>query len=169
MESSTNETVLGMLPFLVGQTVQLRLKKRRMRVFRAGDDKAGASDDGMLEGLDNPVAQARFGDAFSQARDEIELVEGASPPFDADAFRRGEQTPVFFGSAINNFGVREVLDALVDLRAAAGPWRRCGGRRCRARVISGVVFTEIQATWRRIATGSPSCGSRRAASSVACA
>ena len=123
------ETVLGMptIPFSwpVGMGKRFGgvfdLKKRRMRVFRAGDDKAGASDDGMLEGLDNPVAQARFGDAFSQARDEIELVEGASPPFDADTFRRGEQTPVFFGSAINNFGVREVLDALVDLAPPPGP------------------------------------------------
>src|SRR6476660_3393283 len=45
---------------------------------------------------------------------EVELVHGASHPFDLDAFLAGRQTPVFFGSAINNFGVREILNALLD-------------------------------------------------------
>jgi peptide chain release factor 3 len=64
---------------------------------------------------------ARFGDAFEQARNEIELVKGASPAFDRAAFLAGRQTPVFFGSAINNFGVREVLDALIELAPPPGP------------------------------------------------
>jgi peptide chain release factor 3 len=96
------------------------LKKDRMRVFRAGEDKAGATEDEVLPGLDNPETARRFGAEFEQARSEIELVEGASPPFDQAAFLRGEQSPVFFGSAINNFGVREVLDALVDLAPPPG-------------------------------------------------
>jgi peptide chain release factor 3 len=45
---------------------------------------------------------------------EVELVHGASHPFDLQAFLEGKQTPVFFGSAINNFGVREILNALLD-------------------------------------------------------
>jgi peptide chain release factor 3 len=126
------ETVLGMpsIPFSwpVGMGKRFGgvydLTRQRMRVFRAGADRAGEQqdrNDEMLGGLDNPLAQARFGAAFHQARDEIELIEGASPAFDARAFRRGEQTPVFFGSAINNFGVREVLDALVDLAPSPSP------------------------------------------------
>jgi peptide chain release factor 3 len=126
------ETVLGMptIPFSwpVGMGKRFGgvfdLPRRRMRVFRGGADRAGAEqdrNDELLAGLDNPLAQQRFGAAFEQARDEIELIEGASPPFDAEAFRLGRQTPVFFGSAINNFGVREVLDALVDLAPAPGP------------------------------------------------
>jgi peptide chain release factor 3 len=126
------ETVLGMptVPFSwpVGMGKRFGgvydMTKQRMRVFRAGADRAGEQqdrNDEMLGGLDNPEAQARFGAAFDQAREEIELIEGASPPFDAKAFRRGEQTPVFFGSAINNFGVREVLDALVDLAPPPAP------------------------------------------------
>ena len=58
---------------------------------------------------------------YEQAQGEIELVSGASEPFDRDAFLAGKQTPVFFGSAINNFGVREVLDALVDLAGELFP------------------------------------------------
>src|SRR3989338_2037784 len=47
-------------------------------------------------------------------RDETELVSGAGASFDLQEFLRGQQSPVFFGSGINNFGVREVLRALVD-------------------------------------------------------
>ncbi len=46
---------------------------------------------------------------------EIELVRGASHTFDKEAFLSGKQTPVYFGSAINNFGVQSMLDALCEL------------------------------------------------------
>jgi len=93
------------------------LKRDRMRVFTAGEDRV-RDDDDVIEGLDNPQIAERYGDAFTQAKNEIELISGASPEFDRGAFVAGKQTPVFFGSAINNFGVREVLDALVDLAPA---------------------------------------------------
>jgi peptide chain release factor 3 len=48
------------------------------------------------------------------------LLRDAAPPFDREAFLTGRQTPMFFGSAVNNFGVQEVLDALVDLAPAPG-------------------------------------------------
>jgi peptide chain release factor 3 len=48
-------------------------------------------------------------------------VQGASPEFDRAEFLAGRQTPTFFGSAINNFGVRETLDALIDLAPSPGP------------------------------------------------
>ena len=149
------ESVLGMpcIPFSwpVGMGKRFGgvydLTRERMRVFRPGADRAGNDDrdDELLAGLDNPEAEKRFGPAFEQARDEIELVRGASPAFDAKAFRRGEQTPVFFGSAINNFGVREVLDALVDL--APPPIPRVALQRevlPEESKFSGVVF-KIQA------------------------
>ena len=96
------------------------VREDRMRVFRAGADRL-RDDDEVIEGIDNPDARARFGDAFEQARNEIELVQGASPDFDRAEFLAGRQTPVFFGSAINNFGVRETLDALIDLAPPPGP------------------------------------------------
>jgi len=92
----------------------------RMRVFTPGEDRAGG-DEEVLAGLDNPEAERRFGDAFEQAREEIGLLTGAAEGFDTARFLRGEQTPVFFGSAINNFGVKEVLDALVELAPPPGP------------------------------------------------
>ena len=95
------------------------IRADRMRVFTPGEDRAGG-DEEVLEGLDNPEAGRRFGDAFDQAREEIGLLTGAAEGFDAPRFLRGEQTPVFFGSAINNFGVKEVLDALVELAPPPG-------------------------------------------------
>jgi peptide chain release factor 3 len=75
-----------------------------------GKIQAGA----VIEGLDNPALDEAIGDQAQELRDEIELVRGASHAFDLDAYLAGRQTPVFFGSAINNFGVRELLDAFVQ-------------------------------------------------------
>ena len=107
---------VGMAKFFGGV---LDLRRRQMRVFRPGEDRR-ADDDEIVDGLDNPVLAARFGAAYEQAAGEIELVQEASPAFDEAEFLAGRQTPMFFGSAINNFGVREVLDALVDLAPPPG-------------------------------------------------
>lgn len=120
------------------------LQRDRMRVFRPGADRVG-DDDEIIAGLDSPAIAARLGASFARVRQETELVCGASPEFDHAAFLAGQQTPVFFGSAINNFGVREVLDALVDLAPPPGP-RRALQREVQADEprFSGVVF-KIQA------------------------
>jgi peptide chain release factor 3 len=55
-----------------------------------------------------------LGDQAAELREEIELVQGASHGFDPAAYLRGELSPVFFGSAINNFGVQELLDYFVQ-------------------------------------------------------
>jgi peptide chain release factor 3 len=73
---------------------------------------------GVLD-LRSEVVQ-RFGsdsletEIFDEAKTEADLVRGAGHAFDRAAYLDGKQTPVFFGSALNDFGVREVLDALVD-------------------------------------------------------
>ena len=56
-----------------------------------------------------------------ELRDEIELVQGASHEFDVEAYLAGTQTPVFFGSAINNFGITPLLDAFVANAPPPGP------------------------------------------------
>lgn len=66
----------------------------------------------VIEGLDNPRLDEVLGPMIGDFREEVELVKGASHEFDLDAYREGKLTPVFFGSAINNFGVRELLEAL---------------------------------------------------------
>ena len=71
-----------------------------------------------IQGLDNRRLDELLGDLADELREEVELVRGASHPFDLDAYLRGEQTPVFFGSAINNFGVEELLDAFAEYAPA---------------------------------------------------
>ena len=56
-----------------------------------------------------------LGSQADELRQDVELLEGAANPFELDQYLKGSQTPVFFGSAINNFGVRELLDAFVDM------------------------------------------------------
>ena len=84
-----------------------------VRVFTPGEDRL-ADDVEIIHGLDNPELEQRFGAELEKARHDIDPLRDAAPPFDLQEFLAGHQTPVFFGSAINNFGVREVLAALAD-------------------------------------------------------
>jgi len=128
MDEIEQELGMGVVPFtwpvgmgkLFGGVLDLR--EDRMRVFSPGEDRAGGEQD-LIDGLANPVLAQRFGSAYEQAAGEVELVREAAPGFDGAEFLAGRQTPMFFGSAINNFGVREVLDALVDLAPPPGSRR----------------------------------------------
>ena len=108
---------VGMAKFFGGV---LDLRRDCMRVFAPGEDRAGG-DEEVLDAADTAALTQRFGAAYEHAAGEVELVREAAPGFDEAAFLAGRQTPMFFGSAINNFGVREVLDALVDLAPPPGP------------------------------------------------
>jgi len=100
----------------------------------------------IIHGLDNPRLDALFGASMvAELREEIELVQGASHQFDKQAYLRGELSPVFFGSAINNFGIRELLDDFVAY--APGPQPRDAGSRVvqpDEEQLTGFVF-KIQA------------------------
>ena len=72
----------------------------------------------MIEGLQNPRLDELFGTQAGEFRDEIELVRGASHMFDRDGYLNSELTPVFFGSAINNFGIEDLLEALAGYAPA---------------------------------------------------
>ena len=125
MDEIERELGMTVVPFTwpvgMGKTFRGVYDRRedQMRVFAAGEDRRGG-DEEVLAGLDNPESARRFGMEWRAAKDELELVEGASPAFDKEAFLNGTQTPMLFGSAVNNFGVREVLDALVDLAPSPG-------------------------------------------------
>jgi peptide chain release factor 3 len=68
----------------------------------------------IVEGLDSAEASSVLGDDADSLREEIELVKGACPALDIAEYLAARQTPVFFGSAISNFGVKELLDEFVE-------------------------------------------------------
>ncbi|MCP1645853.1 peptide chain release factor 3 [Pseudomonas citronellolis] len=68
----------------------------------------------VIDKLDSDEARAHLGDLYDNFLEELELVQGACHEFDKDAFLKGEMTPVFFGTALGNFGVDQVLDCIVD-------------------------------------------------------
>lgn len=75
-----------------------------------------------VSALDDPrLAQLLGDDAHARLSEEIELLAGAGATFDRERFLAGDVTPVFFGSALNNFGVEPFLAALLDLAPAPGP------------------------------------------------
>jgi peptide chain release factor 3 len=71
-------------------------------------------DDRRIVGLASEAARTLLGSEYQRFCDEIELVRGASHVFDLDAFLAGRLSPVFFGTALGNFGVREMLDDFVQ-------------------------------------------------------
>jgi peptide chain release factor 3 len=78
------------------------------------------------EGIDMPLADPRLddlvgADAAERLRGEVDLVRGACPPFDLESYRAGHLSPVFFGSALRNFGVRELLDGIGRLAPPPRP------------------------------------------------
>jgi len=99
----------------------------------------------VIKGLDSPKLDELLGDQAEELRIEIELVKGASHEFSLEAYLAGEQTPVFFGSAINNFGILELLDAFAEF--APPPLQRAAEQRVvdpEEEKFTGFVF-KIQA------------------------
>jgi len=116
----------------------------RIYVYEAGE-RGRVGENRIIEHLDSEPARALLGDLAKSFAEEIELVKGATEAFDPEAYRAGRQTPVFFGSAINNFGIEELLACFVEHAPAPLP-RRARERTVDAleRPLSGFVF-KIQA------------------------
>jgi peptide chain release factor 3 len=146
------ESVLGIAcspvtwPIGMGRRLKgvYHLLQDRIYVYLPGE-KDQASKIETIDGLDSAEAAEVLGDDADDFREEIELVKGACPALDIDAYLAARQSPVFFGSAISNFGVRELLDEFVE--HAPPP----GSRESDARVVepdeedlTGFVF-KIQA------------------------
>ena len=89
------------------------LLEDKIYLFESGKNtKIG--DNTIIEGIDNPQLDEILGKEFVQeVREEIELISGTTNPFNLDSFLEGKQTPVFFGSAINNFGIENLLDGFI--------------------------------------------------------
>ena len=120
------------------------LGEDRIFLYQAGEKgRAGATQ--VIDGLAGAEAQELLGDRARAFGDEIELVRGATQAFDPEAYRAGRQTPVFFGSALSNFGVQELLNYFVSHSPPPLP-RATTGRTVQANEpkLSGFVF-KIQA------------------------
>jgi peptide chain release factor 3 len=108
-------------------------------------ERLGAESEA-CQGIDDPKLETLLPeDRLATLREEVAMVRGLCPPFDMQAYRAGHLTPVFFGSAISSFGIRELIDGLCEL--APPP----GARRARERTVessegkvTGFVF-KVQA------------------------
>ena len=98
----------------------VNLRTKAMTVFESGSERL-PQDFETIPLSEQGKLSERFEMEWNTAMDSMELATGASPTFDKEAFLAGKQTPVFFGSGVNNFGVMEVLDALVDLAPSPRP------------------------------------------------
>jgi len=115
------ESVLGIAcspitwPIGMGRSLKgvYHLHQDRIFLYLPGE-KDQASKIQAIDGLDSDEASEVLGDDADNFREEIELVKGACPELDIDEYLAAKQTPVFFGSAISNFGVRELLDEFVE-------------------------------------------------------
>ncbi|MCX7946426.1 MAG: peptide chain release factor 3 [Hydrogenophilus sp.] len=101
------------LPIGMGNTFRgvFHLLQERVYCFAPGHNRRVAFE--AIVGLDNPELARRFPNEIAKLRDDLLLAREALPPFDLESFWAGTQTPLFFGSAIHNFGVQELLDALI--------------------------------------------------------
>ncbi len=146
------EKVLGIrtapVTWPIGMGRELRgiyhLLEDRLYLYTAGE-RGRVGENRTIEGLGSAAAHELLGELATHVAEEIELVKGATEPFDAHAYRAGRQTPVFFGSAINNFGVEELLASFV--RHAPEPLERNASGRTVTPLepaLSGFVF-KIQA------------------------
>jgi len=116
------ETVLGIQcapvtwPIGMGQRLKgvVHLLSGEVHLYEQGRNFT-RQDSTIFPSLDAPGLAERIGEQMlADLREELELVQGASHPFDLDAYRAGKQTPVFFGSGVNNFGVQPLLDFFAE-------------------------------------------------------
>ncbi len=120
------------------------LYRKELNLFTPGLERL--SDEMVtISDLSDPVLDDLLGSQADELRGDVDLLEGAANPFDLADYLKGSQTPVFFGSAVNNFGVREMLDTFVEVAPPPQP-RQTTTRTVRPEeeAFSGFVF-KIQA------------------------
>lgn len=97
----------------IGQGNRLKgvyhLAKDEIILYQSGKGES-IQESEIIQGLNSLAAKEKLGDFIDEFKAEMDLVKGASHGFDLDLFLKGQLSPVFFGSAINNFGIRELLD-----------------------------------------------------------
>jgi peptide chain release factor 3 len=88
----------------------------------SGDSKKNIEETIAFDNIESPELENIIGEkAAIDLRDNLELVWGVYPEFNKELYLKGEQQPVFFGSALNNFGVRELLDCFIEIAPSPKP------------------------------------------------
>ena len=103
-------------PISQGHTFQgvYNLYNKSLRLFQADKTKV-AQDVVAIDSLEDNTLDELVGEHANTLRDEVELIEGVYDAWDRNPYLEGKLAPVFFGSAVNNFGVQEMLDTFVDI------------------------------------------------------
>lgn len=97
------------------------LWEKNINLF-SGDSRKNIEDVISISDLESPELNTLIGDTAAQKlREELELIAEVYPAFDVETYLRGDLQPVFFGSALNNFGVRELLDCFIDIAPTPRP------------------------------------------------
>ncbi len=109
-------------PIGMGKTFKgvYNLLKKELVLFQAGQGKKTANNI-VISDINDSKLDEILGSQADELREDIELLDGAANPFNLNEYLKGNQTPVFFGSAVNNFGVRELLNAFVEMSPAPIP------------------------------------------------
>ncbi|MES2663494.1 MAG: peptide chain release factor 3 [Pseudomonadota bacterium] len=133
-------------PIGMGQNFQgvYHLLENRVYFYKRGQGLKLTAPD-IVDGLDHPRLAERLGSQLNALKDQIEFIQGVSEPFEVKEFLAGRQTPVFFGTALGNFGIDHLLQGVV--KWAPAPLARSARQRVvepAEEKFSGVVF-KIQA------------------------
>lgn len=88
------------------------LTEKSLSLFKSGETQEEAL---AISDLESDVLNQEIGESYAeQLREDVELIEGVYPELDTEAYLKGKVAPVFFGSAVNNFGVKELLDTFIE-------------------------------------------------------
>jgi peptide chain release factor 3 len=96
------------------------LYDKSLYLFHPGENTLPGSDGLAINDLNDRLLEMHLGDYAARLRDDVALIEGVYEPFEKNRYLEGDMAPVFFGSAINNFGVKELLDTFISIAPAPG-------------------------------------------------
>lgn len=111
-------------------------------------DKQRITESVAFKYLSSPELEQYIGDTQAEKlRADIELIDGVYQPFDKEEYLAGQLAPVFFGSALNNFGVQELLNCFVEIALFPSRWLQWRGKWIRTRRNLRVLFSRYMPTW----------------------
>ena len=111
-------------PIGMGQRFQgvYNIYKKELILFKQHSKQDTEEEIIVIQDLDDPILEQKVGEAAAkELRDDVEVLQSVYPTLDHEAYLEGKLNPVFFGSAVNNFGVKELLDCFVEIAPSPLP------------------------------------------------